>query len=263
MKIIALGTGSAFCKKNWQTNYLIERGGRMLVDCGGDVRWSLNDQGLDYLDIDAVYISHAHADHCGGVEWLAYGTYFDPRYSGKPKFFAERQLLVDLWNHTLRGGLEGLQGVDATLETYFDAPVIMARGNFTWNGIVFSLVQSIHVTAKYTLVSSYGLMFTDPDNNKRIYITTDVQFAPETSMKAFYKEANLIIHDCETAPYMSGVHAHYNQLRELPAVIKGKMLLSHYQDNVNEDPEAWDSKASSDGFLGFAKVGTIYESERE
>ena len=26
--------------------------------------------GLGYADIDAVYISHLHADHVGGLEWL-------------------------------------------------------------------------------------------------------------------------------------------------------------------------------------------------
>jgi ribonuclease BN (tRNA processing enzyme) len=258
MEIYALGTGSAFCLNNFQTNYLIKRNGKnMMVDCGTDARFSVKEAGLTYLDIDAVYISHAHADHCGGVEWLAFGSYFDPRYQGKPKFFAERQLLLDLWDHTLKGGLEGLQGVDATLETYFDAPVIWKDESFIWEGIEFFLVQSVHITAKYTLVDSYGLMFTDPDSGKRIYITTDVQFAPETSMKAFYQEADLIIHDCETAPYQSGVHAHYDQLKTLPDEIKAKMLLTHYQDNVNEE---FEKRAKDDGFLGFAKKGVIYSS---
>jgi small ligand-binding sensory domain FIST len=63
-KLTALGAGSAFTMKNWQTNFLIETvlGGdprypfRMLVDCGTDIPFSLNDVDLSAKDIDAVYI---------------------------------------------------------------------------------------------------------------------------------------------------------------------------------------------------------------
>ena len=34
------------------------------------------DAGYDRKDLDAVYISHLHSDHIGGMEWLALSTYF-------------------------------------------------------------------------------------------------------------------------------------------------------------------------------------------
>lgn len=76
-EIIALGTGSAFTMGNWQTNFLISRNGKfLLIDCGSDIRWSMDMIGLSFKDIDAVYISHAHADHIGGLEWLGFTRYF-------------------------------------------------------------------------------------------------------------------------------------------------------------------------------------------
>ncbi len=101
-------------------------------------------------------------------------------------------------------------------------------------------------------------MFTDPKYGKRIFITTDVQFAPETSMMAYYREADLIVHDCETM-YKSGVHAHYDSLRTLPPEIKKKMALTHFQDNVLDDFDAWEKKAIDDGFIGFLHPGVIYD----
>lgn len=272
IEIIALGTGSAFSLKNWQTNFVIKSGKKnLLVDCGSDIRHSLTRQGLSYLDIDAMYVSHLHGDHASGVDYIAFCTYFDSRYHSnrlpvpdwkgpkiRPILFCERQLMRDLWDHSWRGSLEGLEGIDATIDTYFDTRPVVKNNNFTFGGIVFDIVQSIHISAKYSIVDSYGLMFTDPENGKRIYITTDVQFAPETSLKAYYKESDLIIHDCETM-YKSGVHAHYDSLVTLTPDIKSKMILVHYQDNVIDDWDSWENKAISDGFIGFGKPGTIYK----
>lgn len=215
----------------------------------------MREQDLTYLDVDAVYISHAHADHIGGLEWLAFCSYFDPRYKDKPKIFAERDLMRSLWDKSLAGGLEGLEGVEARMSTYFDVCPVQRNGNFEWQGIKFDIVQSIHVSARYAVVDSYGLMWTDPVTKQRVFLTTDVQFCPETSMKAYYKEADIILHDCETAPFMSGVHAHYDLLKTLPEEIKAKMRLYHYQDNVANNFDAWQKKAQEDGFVGFLRKG--------
>ena len=65
-KLIFLGTGSAFTvgDGNWQSNAILEiyyddrapdKPYRILIDCGGDVRHALHEQGLGFNDID-VYV---------------------------------------------------------------------------------------------------------------------------------------------------------------------------------------------------------------
>jgi ribonuclease BN (tRNA processing enzyme) len=92
--IIALGTGSAFTMKNWQSNYIIQRNGKnLLVDCGGDIRFSLRDQGLSFKDIDACFCSHGHQDHAGGLEYLGFTRYF--LYNDKGCLEMDEKLLAE------------------------------------------------------------------------------------------------------------------------------------------------------------------------
>ena len=258
MEITFLGTGSAFAMKNWQSNIMFSHNGKnCLFDAGGDIRHSLAEWGLNYSNIDGVFVSHAHADHTGGLEYLGFCNYFDPTYKNKMKLFTERSLVHELWENTLRGGMDGLEGIACTIDTYFDVTPVDPNSSFVWQGVKFDIVQSVHISSKYKIVSSYGIMYTDPDDGKRVYITSDCQFAPETSMKAYYKEADVIYHDCETM-YKSGVHSHYDDLRTLDADVKKKMWLYHYQDNVVENWDEWQAKAKADGFAGFVKKGQIF-----
>jgi ribonuclease BN (tRNA processing enzyme) len=79
MRITVLGKSPA-----WQdaggacSGYLIEGGGvRVLLDCGPGVFAKLRSR-LDYVDVDAVVISHLHADHVNDLvpfaSALRYGT---------------------------------------------------------------------------------------------------------------------------------------------------------------------------------------------
>lgn len=267
-EIIALGTGGAFTKEGYQTNFIIRRRGKnLLIDCGSDIRHSLDHVGLTFKDIDAIYVSHAHADHIGGMEFLGFLRYFTSHLTGlpRPKLFCERSWIRDLWDRSLRGGMESVEGIDCTLETFFEPCPVERNSCFIWDGLEFDIVQSLHVSARYAIVDSFGLMFNDDIDGRRIYITTDVQFAPETAMKAYYREADFIIHDCETAytadgdVVKCGVHAHYSDLKTLPDKIKKKIHLVHYGDNVILNFDTWQERALEDGFAGFLKPGVVYE----
>jgi ribonuclease BN (tRNA processing enzyme) len=273
MEFITIGTGNAFTKKNWQSNFLIRQNNKcLLIDCGTYAWLPLNDEhGITTADIDAVYISHEHADHIGGLEELALTTYFNPTVN-RPKLFCQGQyekdtdtgllytsgLVKELWDHNLSGGLHCLEGKEATLCTYFDVCAVESNGGFTWEGIKFDIVQTIHVASKYKIEHSYGLMWNDPDTGERIYLTTDTQFCPVNAMKAYLKEADIVFHDCETSPYPSGVHAHYTELVTLSPEIKSKMWLYHYHDNVIDNWDEMNQKAINDGFLGFIPTSTLF-----
>lgn len=251
MKLIFIGSGSAFTvgTDNFQSNALFvnDHGEKLLLDCGSDARWGLYQQGFTYKDIQNVYISHLHADHTGGLEWLAFTHYFDTAVE-KPNLFISEDQAHELWNHVLRGGLSSVEAKHVDLSTFFNVKLVIPNGFFTWSGIDFKLVQTLHVVYGFTIIPCYGLLFTI--NGKTIFFTADTQFAPKQILK-FYSMADLIFQDCETSTQRSLVHAHYDELKTLDAPIKRKMWLYHF--NPGELPEA-----EKDGFLGFVKKGQVF-----
>ena len=251
MKMTFIGTGSAFTLDNYQSNILLEDGSkRLLLDCGGDVRFALRDIGLRMTDVTDVYISHAHADHIGGIEGLAFSTYFHPDCK-RPRLYVARQLATPLWSDSLAGGLRSIQGSPADMDTFFDVKRIRKNGHFEWAGHEFKIVQSIHIYDGLAISPSYGLMF--EAGGVKYYWSADTQFAPN-QLRDFYAMADVIFHDCETSPFESGVHAHFRELCGLSDETKAKMWLYHHQDGELLDAEA-------NGFRGFVERGQTFELE--
>jgi ribonuclease BN (tRNA processing enzyme) len=219
---------------------------------------------LTYKDINAVYISHLHGDHSQGIEYLAFCTYFDPTLKEKIQLFGNGDLLRRGWEDSWKGGLESIQGKLLSLDSYFDVNMIRPNGTFIWEGIEFTIVQSIHIYNGYQIVPCYGLMAWFPTIKKRIYFTADSQHAPAQIMD-FYKQADLIIHDCETTPFKSGVHANYQDLCSLPEDIKSKMILVHYADNVLDKSNIvsleWKEKVEDNGFSWMPGKGDTMDIE--
>jgi len=254
MQLTFLGTGSAFCLKNYHPNYLIETNNkRMLIDAGGDIRFSLLNAGYSYKDIQAIYITHLHNDHIGGMEFLAISTYFDKKC--KPiDLFCHKILVDELWFNSLKGGLSSIQGKSLSLQDYFNITTRATGEQFMWEGLQFEIIQSIHIFNGFSTMPTFGLIIYDPQTDKTIFHTSDTQFIPELFLK-YYQKADMIIQDCETSTLKSSVHAHYDDIKTLDPSIKAKMFLWHYQDNVVDQFEKWQKKAHKDGFRSFLKKG--------
>lgn len=251
-KLLFLGSGSAFTvgTDNFQSNMLLisDNGEKLLIDCGSDIRFSLYQAGFSYKDINHIYISHPHADHIGGLEYMGFNNKFTPGLT-KPCLYLNEKLAQDLWEHSLSAGMSYTEGVETTLDSFFTIHPIGEEQHFYWQKIKLDLVKVVHVNAVTKIMYSYGLFFTV--NNLKIFITSDLQFCPEV-LQSKYEEADLIFHDCEISPYPSQVHPHYQNLVQLPPQIKQKMWLYGYQP-IPLPP------AEKDGFLGFVKRGDIFD----
>lgn len=210
MKITVIGCGNAFSQKSFNQSFLVEEGdSKMLIDCGMQTPQALANAGINLKAITDIYISHAHADHAGGLEYVAFSRYdwlhhprsymqssfgYDTCYA--PRLIANKQLLQDLWNKTLSGGLESMEGFVADLNTYFIPFPIEPNKPFMWEGWKVDLIQQIHIMSGSIIMPSFGIMFSK-ENHKSVYFVTDSQHCSPRQQEEYYKKADIIFQDCE------------------------------------------------------------------
>ena len=251
MTFTFLGTGSAFSTEHLQSNALLEvNGKRLLIDAGGTVHLALKQSGIKLSTLDAVYVTHLHADHWGGAEYLAYGSCFDPGFvvDGvrlRLRLFSHPDVRQGLW-HNLHAAV--LPDRKAQMHDFFDVQDHDSF-SFQWQGVSFEMPKATHALDNGQPMPCYGLKWSASYPNAKA-----VCFSADTVLRANDDNfgADVIFHDCETGPMKTGVHARYEDLLRLPADIRSKMTLYHYNDGPRAD-------AVVDGFAGWAQQGASIE----
>jgi len=157
-------------------------------------------------------------------------------------------LLEEMWTHSLSGGMRQAAGDRSSLADFFEPKPVRRAGGFQWEGIRLELVPTRHVVGESCAMISFGLFFEIAGTS--ILLTTDTIFAPD-DLGPYFERADLVFHDCETSADPTGVHAHYTDLVGLPASVKAKTWLYHYNDGDKAD-------ARADGFLGFVRPGQTF-----
>src|SRR5215831_7763979 len=87
MKLVVLGSGTSVPHPHRAAPafWLETTGGTLLLDCGMDTAHRMAEEGLDWPNLDAIWISHLHLDHCGGLAPLLFGTKWAPQTQSRRK----------------------------------------------------------------------------------------------------------------------------------------------------------------------------------
>ncbi len=87
MQLIVLGSGtSVFHPERAAAAFWLQTdGGSLLLDCSPDAPYRMAQEGADWANLDAIWISHLHLDHCGGLAPLLFGMKHAPQTQSRKK----------------------------------------------------------------------------------------------------------------------------------------------------------------------------------
>jgi hypothetical protein len=248
MKLTFLGASSLLADGH-NSNILIDCDGKtLLFDCGITLKQSLKDANRNISEIDAIYISHLHSDHCGSLEWIGYYSYFI--LNKKMQLFIHESLYPQL-KSMFNPGMDRTEDKEMSLSNYFDVKVVKNRSgvSFSFASHNFKLKERLHIESPIGNIYSYGLTI---DTLKTAGSEAAVVFISSDSKEVHVEGAQIMFHDCDFNNY-HGVHADYNLLKKLPDNIKSKMWLYHHHNKWDDMPNV-----KADGFAGIVKQGQIF-----
>ena len=282
-----LGVGSAFAKRNYQSNALLEAWADsperqdapddvLLIDFGttGPIAlYSLmHVPGFSYLNCDGainypavgkILITHLHSDHIGGLEELAAMNrhrYRCPQTNEgfKASLFGSVQVLGDLWDHSLRGGLGAVDGRVAQLSDYFEPQVIEPGAVSGRVGLLdrfdISIFPPDHIRISERFDwPSFGVLLTDRQTKETVLYSGDTRFDLD-GMGAMMASANVCFHEVALDQEPNPVHTTLTELRTLPQEVRQRTWLYHFGDDWNSG--AFDDVG--DAFAGFAQPRVRY-----
>ena len=80
MKLTILGSGTSVPHRERSSSaYWLSAGGTsLLLDCSASAVHRMAQEGLPWAELDAIWISHFHLDHCGGLAPYLFGTKHAP-----------------------------------------------------------------------------------------------------------------------------------------------------------------------------------------
>jgi ribonuclease BN (tRNA processing enzyme) len=87
MKIVVLGSGTSVPhpQRASSAHWLETDSGSLLMDASASAVHRIAQEGLDWVGLDAIWISHFHLDHVGGLAPLLFGTKHAPQTQERRK----------------------------------------------------------------------------------------------------------------------------------------------------------------------------------
>ena len=188
MKLVILGSGTSVPHPQRASSayWLETAGGTLLLDISPDAAHRMAQENLDWPGLDAIWVSHFHLDHLGGLAPFLFGTKWAPQlYERKKplKIFGPggTRRLLDIVDQSNRYHL---------LEQRFSIEVFEVEG-----GTHFMILPELKAETFSTphTVESLALRLTENDGTSLVY-TSDTGYAEE--LAEFAKGADLLLMEC-------------------------------------------------------------------
>ncbi len=188
MKFVVLGSGSAAPHpQRSSSGYWVETAaGSILLDCSAAVVHRMAQENLDWANLDAIWISHFHLDHVGGLAPFLFGT------RNAPETRRRRKPLTIFGPRGLRKIIEIVDRANEykLFEQPFPIEIreVEPLDNFeVLPGVEAATLKTLHTD------ESMGIHLRDRDDKTLVY-TADAGFRED--LAAFASRVDLFVAEC-------------------------------------------------------------------
>ena len=235
MKLTILGSGTSVphSQRTSASHWLETSSGTILLDISVDAPHRMAEEALDWPGLDAIWVSHFHLDHSGGLAPFLFGTRWAPQTQNRSKplrVFSGRGLrhIIDAINNSNNYRL---------FEQRFPVEFVEVEANAEFEilpGLIAKTISTPHTNESLAL----GL---NDDDSKRFVYTSDTGFSED--LVPFAKNAALLLMECSfrrNKPVQKHLEL-ADAMRLAQACAPAKLVLTHLYpewDGVDLEAEA-------------------------
>lgn len=263
MRITVLGKSPS-----WQdaggacSGYLVEDGEtRLLLDCGNGVFAKLREH-LDYTRLDAVLISHLHADHMLDVVPYSYALTYSPRqqpvpvagYPGTESPSRPRLIAPGGAVRCFRR-LGGSWGSEELIENAFAIEEYDADSTVEVGPLRARFKEVPHFT------TTYAIDFSSTSNSGRFTYSADCR--PGDDLVEIARDTDLLLVEATLPrPERTGKRGHMTPAEAGDHARRAgarRVVLTHMSDELDADWAQEEGSAAFGGQVELAREGAVYE----
>jgi ribonuclease BN (tRNA processing enzyme) len=227
LRLLVLGVGDAFSAERYSTCVALRAEDRwLLVDCPHPIRKMMREASarsgvsLDVDGVEAVALTHLHADHASGLEGLGFFSHFV--LGRRARLALHPDVARRLWDGHLAAGMEVLQDpargpVRRALDDFFEPISLSEAGPVSVGPFAIECRRTRHHIPTTALRIRAG--------GRCLACSADTEFDP--GLVDWLAEADLVIHEAGL-----GIHTPLERLAQLPAVVRAKLRLAHFPDGL-------------------------------
>lgn len=228
LHLLVLGVGDAFSAAHYSTCLALRAEDRwLLVDCPHPIRKMMREASvrsgvpLDIDQVEAVALTHLHADHASGLEGLGYFSHF--ALGRRARLAVHPEVARRLWDGHLAAGMEVLhdatRGATArTLDDFFELIALIDTGAVK--------VGPFEIECRRTRHHLPTTAFRIRAAGRCIACSADTDFDP--NLVDWLAQADMVIHEAGF-----GIHTPLERLSQLPPAVRAKMRLAHFSDHLD------------------------------